>query len=246
MKKFHATRWLVVIMAMTGALNGCAASENDRTPEEWLSLSYAGLAAMDQYAFTGSMSMGIDQGVLFKPQLFDGKVVNHHQLTIQSEQQDSLYWNPVEVLKALNQSHEAVGIEANSDKELAGDRILILTVKEKSDASKERWGSALRQQLEMLQHQEEDLISNHQAHHAKKRKELLAQASLELDDMLDSLKVSTRYEIMIDRDELIPLKIEEKTLFDYMRKGHLVKESRHTKIRFEAFDRSMTAPDHVQ
>src|SRR5690606_21599436 len=94
----------LLLLAML-TLGGCAADADSRTPEEWLSLAYSGLAAMDQYHFTGSVSMGMDEAVMSRPQMFEGKVVAHEQLTIQSDEQTPISWNPVDVLSKLSEAN---------------------------------------------------------------------------------------------------------------------------------------------
>ncbi|RIX49956.1 hypothetical protein D3P08_22055 [Paenibacillus nanensis] len=227
----HAVK-LTLTMAGLAVMMGCTGAAPNRSPEEWLSLSYSGLAAMDQYSFAGSMQIGMGEGVMLRPKMFEGNVVNHHQLTIQSEHQDPLYWNPVEVLKALNQSYETVEMLPLNEGEASNKEIIAIRVKEKEAASKKRWSSALRREMEQLTGGIEQ--GNHPS--MTKRMELLAQANKELDDMLSTLNVVTEYDITIDRQRMLPLKMEERTLFDYTRKNRPIRENRQTTVRFEAFD----------
>ncbi|RJX41034.1 hypothetical protein D3P09_03190 [Paenibacillus pinisoli] len=237
--------WRRIIMSLFAALllaaglAGCSGAQSNRTPEEWLSLSYAGLAAMDQYAFSGSTSMGMAEGVMFKPQTFEGKVVNHHQLTIQSDKQDPLYWNPVEVLDALNRSHESVEIVENGVRDENGTDTLVLRAVEKRAAAKDRWTGMLKQELEKVTG--EVIIESSGA--GLKRKEAAEKAKQELDAMLRTLQVHTEYEITVDKQRMLPLKMEENTTFDYERNGRGMKENRHTSVRFQAFDGTAARTD---
>ncbi|MCR2804890.1 hypothetical protein [Paenibacillus soyae] len=221
---------------------GCAEASPKYSPEEWLSLSYAGLAAMDQYSFAGSMRLGMDEGVLLKPRMFEGKVVNHHQLTIQSNQQDPLYWNPVQVLEALNESHETVELLPPQEPGAYSAEVVTIRVKEKEEESKKRWGSALSEELE---HVANDPALAGSERNAVKRKELLERADAELRDMLSTLQVETEYDIVIDKRQMLPLKMEERTTFTYERDKRTRKENRHTTVRFEAFDGTSTLPGEV-
>ncbi|RJE90584.1 hypothetical protein D3P07_00285 [Paenibacillus sp. 1011MAR3C5] len=235
----HKLRVLIAALLLALGLSGCSVPEAKRTPEQWLSLSYAGLAAMDQYAFSGSMSMGLEEGVMFKPQMFEGKVVNHHQLTIQSDKQDPLYWNPVEVLDSLNRSHESVEIIVSGERDASGADTLVLRAVEKRDAAKKRWTSVLVQELDQVTG--EVVIKSGTG--SEKRKEIVEQAKQELDAMLRSLEVRTEYEIVVDKQRMLPLKMEEITTFAYERNGRRLKENRHTSVRFQAFESSAARTD---
>ncbi|MFF2887927.1 hypothetical protein [Paenibacillus sp. NPDC057967] len=235
----HKIGALIAALLLAAGLTGCSVSDRNRTPEEWLSLSYAGLAAMDQYAFSGSMSMGLEEGVMFKPQMFEGKVVNHHQLTIQSDKQDPLYWNPVEVLDSLKRSHESVEIAENGVRDASGADTLVLRAVEKRDAAKNRWTGVLKQELEQVTG--EVIIESGST--SAKRKEVAEQAERELDAMLRSLEVRTEYEIVVDKQRMLPLKMEEKTTFNYERDGRKRRENRHTSVRFQAFDSTAARTD---
>ncbi|MBH5316788.1 hypothetical protein I6N90_03050 [Paenibacillus sp. GSMTC-2017] len=225
---------LVFILIMQ-SLMGCMGTSRNRSPKEWLSLSYSGLAAMDQYAFTGSMSMGMGEGMMFKPQTFEGKIVNHHQLTLQSEQQDPLYRNPVDVLRSLNESHKAIEIIKDGTEESTAAGIIVLRIWDDRNVVKKNWSKKLNEQLDQL-------AGNHliaETVGGKEQKIVLEQSKIELNNMLDSLEVDSQYEIIIDKKKLIPLKLEEQTLFSYMRNGNPTKEYRHTNVRFQSFDGSV-------
>ncbi|MGO4543742.1 hypothetical protein AB4Z29_03020 [Paenibacillus sp. 2TAB23] len=218
----------LLFMLSVSFMTGCSSTGKQRTPEEWLSLSYSGLAATDQYAFTGSMSIKTDEGVSFKPEIFDGKVVDHQQLTLQTSSTDPLHWNPVQVLEALNQSNEEVRIaEDNTDP----DRVKLI-IKESAHLSKERWKQRLLQQVDQLG-------ANRPAKelpYFQKWSKALSSSRDELEAMLATLEASTEYELVIDRDRLLPLKMEEETLFRYKHKGNPFSESRHTTVRFQSFN----------
>jgi hypothetical protein len=232
MRGFRNVVKLTLVVMVFAIIMGCAGAAPKRTPEEWLSMSYSGLAAMDQYSFAGSMQIGMDEGVMFRPQMFEGKVVNHHQLTIQSDHQDPLYWNPVEVLKALNDSYETVEIVQPAEGKATGTETITIRAKEKENASKKRWSNVLRQGMEQLTG---GVIQGNSSKDAK-RKEILEQATLQLDDMLSTLNVETEYDITIDKKRMLPLKMEERTSFAYTRNNRSIKENRQTSVRFEAFD----------
>lgn len=230
--RFRKAVKLTLVLTGLAVMLGCAGAVQNRTPEDWLSKSYSGLAAMDQYSFAGSMQIGMDEGVMFRPQMFEGKVVNHHQLTIQSDHQDPLYWNPVEVLKALNDSYETVEIVQQTEGEGNNSDTITIRVREKESASKKRWSNTLRQGMEQLS----GGIVQGSASNGTKRKALLEQAKQELDGILETLNVVTEYDIIIEKQRMVPLKMEERTSFAYTRNNRPIKENRQTTVRFEAFD----------
>ncbi|MDQ6420858.1 hypothetical protein RB620_15615 [Paenibacillus sp. LHD-117] len=234
-RKLLPVSFLAWILALY-TISGCAAGADTRTPKEWLSLSYSGLAAMDQYHFTGSLSMGMDEGVMFKPQMFEGKVVNHHQLTIQSDEKDPISWNPVEVLSKLNQSNAGVKIvrEGVMESETGSDKTLTIRVDELPKVTTERWDGLLRQQFNDVAG---GPIESSNASAGKRR--IVEQSKAELEEMLSRLQATAHYEIVIDKQRLLPLKMEETTSFAYTRNGRPVKESRQTSVRFQKFEGSV-------
>ncbi|MDQ8733478.1 hypothetical protein [Paenibacillus sp. LHD-38] len=228
MKLRHAGQAAVLLFAFTFFMAGCGNVGDQRTPEEWLSLSYSGLAATDQYAFTGSMSIKAEDGLAFKPETFEGKVVDHQQLTLQTNSEDPLHWNPVQVLEALNQSNENVRIASSS----AEPETITLVIKESAEVSKERWRERLLKQLDQLgaNRPEENRP------YLKEWTEEFTRSRNQLEGMLASLQADTEYELVIDRDRMLPLKMEEKTSFHYKNDQKPYSETRYTTVRFQSFN----------
>jgi hypothetical protein len=230
-------------MALTAIsmIGGCAADADSRPPEEWLSLAYSGLAAMDQYHFAGSVSMGLDEAVMSKPQMFEGKVVDHEQLTIQSDEQTPVNWNPVDVLSKLSEANAGVSIidEGVTETEAGPTKTLTIRVGEAPTITTKRWEGMLRQQF-----QEVAGSDIGKANASSNWKQIVEQSRKELDEMLSQLQATSQYEIVIDKQRLLPLKMEENTSFSYSRGGKPVKESRHTTVRFQKFEGA--AGDSVQ
>ncbi|OMF37546.1 hypothetical protein BK133_05710 [Paenibacillus sp. FSL H8-0548] len=233
MKRKHAIAVKIIVISSFLTMTGCGNVDAKRTPEEWLSLSYSGLAATDQYAFTGSMSIKTAAGLEFKPEIFEGKVVDHKQLTLQSNSEDPLHWNPVQVLGALNNNNEEIRIAASDTKE---SETVTLLIKEHSDTSKKRWEQRLRNELD-------ELVAAAPAEGSPGRQEWMAELAHsreQLETMLKSMEAATEYELTIDRDRLLPLKMEEKTTFSYTYGKQPVSESRYTTVRFQAFNGTAT------
>ncbi|WP_138751711.1 hypothetical protein [Paenibacillus sinopodophylli] len=222
--------WRVGALFLLGLvfLGGCGSTGKQRTPQEWLSLSYSGLAATDQYAFTGSMSMKTEGGLSFEPEIFEGRVVDHQQLTLQTSSTDPLHWNPVQVLEALNESSEEVYIvEDNKD----ADTIKLM-LKEAASLSNERWKQRLLQQLDQLG---ANMPAAESPYFHEWTKELNSSRK-QLEAILTTLEAETEYELVIDRDRLLPLEMKEETVFRYRKADKPFSETRKTTVRFQSFD----------
>lgn len=220
-------------------LSACGRGAGDRTPEEWLSLAYSGLASTDQYAFTGSMSIKTAAGLEFKPEIFEGKVVDHKQLTVQTRSQDPLRFNPVQVLQTLNETNDKVTIENGG----AGKDSITLYIKEMTEASTEKWKQRLRGELDRIGEDAELAPPDGSGQKAEWTKEL-ERSKRQLEEMLSTLQANTEYELVIDRDRLLPLSMDEQTSFRYSYKGKPASEERQTTVRFQSFDGSTS--DTVQ
>ncbi|MDQ0059547.1 hypothetical protein [Paenibacillus harenae] len=204
-----------------------------REPKRWLSLSYSGLAAMDQYTFTGSMNMSLNGGTSFSPRTFEGKVIDHKQLTLQTNSGDQLHINPVLVLESLAQSDKNnIVISESSDPDT-----ITLQIAEDDEASKKRWEQRLRQQLEALMVNEPPVS----APYKKEWDQEAERSRKQLEAMLSSMRTKSSYELVIDRNRLLPLRLDEQTVFQYEYGGKTASEARHTAIRFQAFEGSSSA-----
>jgi uncharacterized protein YceK len=217
-----------LIVTSIVSLSGCGSGVNRRSPEEWLSLSYSGLAAMDQYAFTGSMSIKTADGMEVKPQTFEGKIVDHQQLTLQTSSEDPLHWNPVQVLEALNNTNKEISLINDTN----DPDTVTLHIVEDNAVSKKRWEHRLRQKLDQLAAKPPLENSSYKEEWVKE----LERSRKQLDAMLTSLKTVSEYELVIDRNRLLPLKMDEKTVFSYTYTGKPVSEERYTTVRFQSFD----------
>lgn len=231
MRKKRSMTMVFLFAGIITMLYGCG-DINKRTPEEWLSLSYSALAATDQYQFSGSMSIKTGDGLEFKPEIFEGKVVDHQQLTVQANNDDSLQWNPVEVLESLNRSHADVRLKNDTN----DPQTIILQITEDEAVSKGRWEQRLREQLRQIANKAPLETSGYKAEWSKE----LARSQKQLDEMLATMSVVTDYELVIDKNKLLPLKMEENTSFKYNYKGQPVSEARYTTVRFQSFDGSST------
>lgn len=219
----------VAVITLT-ILCSCGNMADRRTPEKWLSLAYSGLAAMDQYEFTGSLSVKAAGGALLKPETFEGKVIDHKQLTVQTASQEPLHWNPVQVLEALNRENKKV-IIAN---ETVNTETVTLLINEEESVSKRRWEKLLTQQVDQLALNRPMEVGQYKEEWERE----LTRSRKQLDEMLSSMQVMTNYELVIDKNRLLPLKMDEKTIFNYKHGKQMVSEERHAAVRFQSFDGS--------
>ncbi|MCU6708981.1 hypothetical protein M6D81_09635 [Paenibacillus sp. J5C_2022] len=236
-KRLHRITTAVVGLAFIIFASGCSTFGGKRTADEWLSLAYSGLAATDQYNFTGSMSMEVASGVLLEPHTFQGKVVNHQNMTIQSEQQGgvSYDWEPLQVMKRLNESNASVQFVPEREGQPEDTATVTLLVEEMPEATKARWEQHLKGEMEQLALKGTDAAGATAEQQRLLEKEL-ERSRHELEAMLSSLKAQAQYMLVIDKRSMLPLKMEETTKFHYVMRGKPAVESRHTSVRLDAFD----------
>lgn len=218
---------LFMAAGCAGLLNGCANMDAGRQPEEWLSLSYAGLEATDQYEFVGVMSMENSTGMKAEPKVFEGKVVDHQQLTVQTNSQDPLHIHPVKALGMLKNTKKEVRL-LEGESNASTVKLLVL---EQEDATLDRWKQRLYAQLDQIAANAPDQDAPYKAEWEQE----LSRSRQKLQSLLDTLNVQTSYEVVIDRKRLLPLVIDEKTRFHYQNNGQEVQESRSTTLRFQSF-----------
>lgn len=226
-----------VSLAFVFFASGCSAFGGKRTADQWLSLAYSGLAATDQYHFTGSMSMQVASGVMLEPHTFHGKVVNHQNMTIQSEQQagNSYDWEPLQIMKRLNESNPSVQFAPEREGHTKKGATITLLVEEVPSATKARWEQHLKGEMGQIT---EKGSSNAGTTGEQQRlwKKELERSWGELEAMLSSLQAKAEYVLVIDKRSMLPLKVEEATTFYYEHHGKPTVESRHTSVRLDAFD----------
>ncbi len=220
---------ILIAMSMLLPLLGCGQPGEGRTAEEWLSLAYSGLAAKDEYGFSGSFSMRTADGVAYRPQTFEGKIAEHNQLTLQSEHGNQPHFNPVQVLDMLRQEHAEVKLA----KAARRDKQITLIIKQKEKVSTARWSGRLRAELAEV---ENEKLPGGAASQREEIADEMNRAKQQLEQMLDGMQASSYYEVVIDRASLLPVTMEENTDFRYTYKGRAVSESRHTSVRLQSFD----------
>lgn len=220
--------YTLAVITVLMLLASCSGFMN-RTPEKWLSLSYVGLTSIDQYAYTGSLQITTANGIEFIPQTFEGKVVDHQQLNVQTDGDDPLLLNPIKVLEHLSKSNSVKVTE----KEQTSNTVTLL-VEESGAEAKEQWSELLRQKLRELANKSPLVDGEYKQQYDRE----LAASSEQLEAMLQTLSTQTNYELVIDRNRMLPLKLEEHTTFSYEYKGQPKSENRLSNVRFQSFDGS--------
>ncbi|MFD0959351.1 hypothetical protein [Paenibacillus chungangensis] len=226
-----------VSLAFLFFASGCSAFGGKRTADQWLSLAYSGLAATDQYHFTGSLSMEVASGVMLEPHTFHGKVENHRNMTIQSDQAAGMTydWEPLQIMKRLNESNPSVQFAPEREGHTQDNATVTLLVEEVPSDTKARWEQHLKGEMEQLA-EKGGSAAGTMGEQQRLWEEEWERSWDELEGMLSSLQAKAEYLLVIDKRSMLPLKMEEVTTFSYEHHGKPTVESRHTSVRLDAFD----------
>jgi hypothetical protein len=216
----------MLFAAVSLALAGC--SNASRPPEEWLNLSIAGLAGTDQYAFSGQTTIYTAEGLANAPRTFQGHIEEHTKLHAQTENGEDLAWSPIELLEKVKHADKKVSFnEAASTAETVALHIQL----NDKDAN-ELWKQQLQEEMNAL---EAKAPLEDGAYKDAWMKEF-NQSRKQMDNMLKTLQVQSQYDVLIDRDNLVPLKLAEHTVFHYALSGKSKQEKRDTNVSFNSFD----------
>ncbi|MGG4141916.1 hypothetical protein ABEW34_02200 [Paenibacillus algorifonticola] len=221
---------LLALFTNMACLSGCMDMADKRTPEQWLSLSAAGLAATDKYSFSGTTSIIGADGWSYTPRRFSGEVVDHKQVksyaATAADQSES--FAPAELLKEIQQATNKVSIQTAA----TAEGHLVLHAAVDKEAAKKRWEKRLTAEMAAL-------ASQAPAKEGALRQEWLRtyeKSHQELKQMLSTLEVDGQYVLTIDRSKLVPLQLQEQTTFAYQKQGKRITEKRTTNISLSAFD----------
>ncbi|WP_042160070.1 hypothetical protein [Paenibacillus gorillae] len=220
-------------------LTGCGGLKGDRSPEEWLSLSIAGLAATDNYVYKGQTTVSTAEGWSYTPKSFQGQVVGHE--TIKAQTEDGVTWNPVELLKEIQADHKQIEIvqnAVNTGAAKGAGKTVRLRVQTDEAAASEKWKLKLTGELDKL----ESGVPIEQTEYRKAYLNELNKSRGQLTAMLKTLQVRSEYQIVIDASSLIPLSMEEQTVLTYIKDAEEKAESRKTTMHFGSFDGRAVAP----
>lgn len=223
-------------------LPGCGNAADHKSAQELLSLSVSGLSGVDRYAFTGKTGIGFgDSKVESKATAFEGTVENHNKVQVRASENDMLNTNvhPLELLTEVQKIAQTTElIERDS-----GNRTAVLHIKANEKLASESWRKKLRSQFSALEQKVPAAISakmktKSQGNTAGKETELekawreeLAKSNRELEGMLSTLQVQSDYRLIIDRNKLLPLQLEEQTVLRYKAGGTPQQETRKTTVK---------------
>ncbi|MFX3633366.1 MAG: hypothetical protein ACE3L7_30895 [Candidatus Pristimantibacillus sp.] len=220
-----------ILVGLLFALTGCTSFMQDHTPDEWLSLSVAGLASTDRYAFSGQTTVSTAEGWTFTPLNFNGKVVDHEQLAAKADDGSTLEWSPVELLQQIKKNDKQVSFSPISSGSTDTNSV-ILQINMNDATSSEIWKTRLTEEMNQL-------ADNAPLSEGSLKQEWMKewnQSRQELSDMLKKLKVTTQYELVIDRKTLVPRKLNEQSVFVYTKGNQQREEKRITNMSFDSFD----------
>ncbi|MFF2093567.1 hypothetical protein [Paenibacillus sp. NPDC058174] len=224
-------------------LAGCAGLRGERSPEEWLSLSIAGLAATDNFAYKGQTTVSTAEGWSHEPRSFQGQVVGHE--TIKAKTDDGVTWNPVDLLKEIQADHKHIEImqnAANTSSPKGTGKTVRLRVQADEAAASEKWKRKLTGELDKL----ESGAPIEQNEYRKAYLNELNKSRTQLSAMLQTLRVRSEYQIVIDASSLVPLSMEEQSVLTYIKDTKPKEEMRKTTMQFGSFDGKAAAPASVK
>ncbi len=224
---------ILLLSGLVLLLSGCGLFTANLEAEDWLSLSYASLEAMDNYEFSGSTVIELSGATVSKPITFQGKVNDHRKLSVQSTSEQSQYTHPSQILRLLKQynGNGAEVSEQETDSE-TGASLIKVTMRENKEDAQLRWSEQLRNQLNESITDEPEQGTAQAAAWTNE----LEKSKRELEEMLKTLQVDSVIDVWIDVRSILPVKLHENTQFTYLRDGEQVDESRKTVVRIHSFD----------
>ncbi|MFF2484160.1 hypothetical protein [Paenibacillus sp. NPDC058071] len=208
---------------------GCAGM-GKRSPEEWLSLSVSGLAATDQYAFKGKTVVSAG-GLTFTPRSFSGKVTDHNHIMAKTEDGKALEWSPAQWIEKINDSNKEVSIASNNDEGARSDTVKLRVRLDDASATA-IWKKQLTEEMEAVA---ASVPIEANAHRDEWLKEL-ERSKRELNAMLETLTVQSEFDVVIDKGKLVPLTLNEHSVFRYNKDKGQKEEKRDTAVEFDSFD----------
>ncbi|MFD2116936.1 hypothetical protein ACFSTH_21190 [Paenibacillus yanchengensis] len=223
---------LIAVICTVLISSGCSFMRDKLEAQDWVTLSYASLMAMDQYQFSGATAMEVEGKEVSKPLTFQGSVSDHHKLTIQSDQTHHNYTHPAEVMKMLRELpvEQMTVVQEQLDPETNRNTVKI-RVTQHNEQSKQYWEQKLRSQMGEL-----TIIQTSQTANQQKVTSALRESEQQLETMLQSLQVKQEIDIVIDVHSILPLRLYEHTTFEYERDGKAMSEVRKTTVRLHSFD----------
>ncbi|QAY65490.1 hypothetical protein [Paenibacillus protaetiae] len=213
----------VVALAAVCCLASCG--DANRNADEWLSLSISGLAGMDAFAYSGQTVTTLPSGISYSPRKFSGQVVDHRMAKQSGEQESDA--KPTNLLYAMQNMNKQVSF----GKQPKDPSQVSLIVKISPEDALNIWKNDLTQQMEQISLNEPPADAPYKAAWDKE----LNRSKKALNEQLSTLKVNSEYEVIVDRDRMLPIMLHETSKAAYTKKGKTIEENRNTDITFSSF-----------
>lgn len=231
-------QWILIALLL---MAGCAAPSDDKSPEELLSLSVAGLSGIDHYLFSGATGIAIADGNMPQPLTFKGVVEDHNRIRMSAGLNGSTgegmpFHHPLKLLEHIQAHADTITLMPSQ----SGNRTATLRVELDGASARRQWSERLRGEF--------DKVAGTGRGNAKGKTALANQVNAStdlerewrkevdrsrrrLDEMLRTLNVQSTYTVIVDRVKMLPLRLQEQTQLHYEAGGEPYKESRKTDIR---------------
>ncbi|UVI27862.1 hypothetical protein [Paenibacillus spongiae] len=233
-------RKAALLIIGVAALSGCQSTVRDKSPQEMLSLTVAGLAAVDRYTFTGTTSIyGADMGAA-QPITFQGSVEDHKRIQVKSNKDNEdiqITRQPFNLLKHIEATAATTELVAAN----SGERTAVLRIVPDKAASRRTWIKKQNEAFERLVKDDEladgagrklSLKAGNRMSYEQERADEISRSRKQLAEMLNTLNVDTTYQLIIDRKRLLPLKLHEHTVLQYKADGKNQREERKSELIF--------------
>jgi|GEM_PF-2294109 len=247
---------MLLLMLWLPAAAGCAAIGDRPSPERMLSLTVSGLKSTDRIVFSGRAETKLAGGMTTASSSFQGEIKDHGQLRLSAVDENGeaplnvreaevrgrqAAYNPVALLDRIEHADKTVTVDRNG---LLAGREATIVVELSAAAAQDELASRLRAEFDRAAaaaRQQADGQGEGAANRqggAELTRALdaeIAQSRRQLEAILGTLSVSTRYRIAIDRTRYLPRAMEVATAYTYTAGGRQREERSDVAYRFESF-----------
>ncbi len=249
----QAAGWLrtaALLSALLPALAACGGIESSQTAEETLAMATAGLSGIDRYGFTVRTELLLDDQHKYETEAYEGEIIGHNQLKVWPQggvkQLDAVSGdkakvrNPAGWLDRIEQLDKTVEyVPEGTD----GKKIRLL-IRLAPEAAREEVAAAMREAFEQVAAEATGTKGGDggekQAANSKKLQQAIEQEVTEsrakLERLLADLEAESEMLVDVERNRLLPLRMEEHTLMHYGVGQVSRTENRATFVTFERFD----------
>jgi hypothetical protein len=247
----HAAGWLRTAMLLSGLLlplAACGGIESTHTAEETLALATAGLSGIDRYGFTVRTELLLDNQHKYETEAYEGEIIGHNQLKVWPQggvkqmdavsSEDAQVRNPAGWLarvEKLDKTVEYVPEGADGTK-------IRLRIRLAPEAARQEIAAAMRDAFEQVAADAMGTAGGEgtiQAADSKLQEAIeqeITQSRAKLEQLLAALEAESELLIDVERSRLLPLRMEERTVMQYVVGQAPRTENRATFVTFERFD----------